>query len=163
MRVPGIGSPRRVLEAALAVIGQAGLCVQAVAPTIDSAAIGPSLRRYANTAIVVESELRPPDLLALLQEIECHFGRTRAQRRGQRWRARALDLDIVLWSGGVWDSSDLTIPHREMRERGFVLSPAAAIARRWRDPVTGLSLGHLRARLKRSERAQKKAPNRTRG
>jgi len=163
MRVPGIGSPRLALEAALVALEQAGLCIQAVAPTIDSAAIGPSLRRYANTAIVVESELPPPGLLALLQEIECRFGRTRAQRRGQRWRARALDLDIILWSGGAWESPDLTIPHREMRERGFVLSPAATIARQWRDPVTGLSLGHLYVRLKRSERPQKKAPNRTRG
>jgi len=163
MRVPGVGSPRRVLEAALVAVEQAGLYVEAVAPTMDSAAIGPSLRRYANTAIVAESRLSPPDLLALLQEIEFHFGRTRAQRRGQRWRARALDLDIILWSGGVWESRDLTIPHREMREREFVLSPAVAIARRWRDPVTGLSLGQLYARLKRSERDQKKAPNRTRG
>ena len=88
-------------------------------------------------------------MLAALQALEHRFGRTRAQRRGQRWRARALDLDIILWSGGASHSRDLTIPHREMRGRDFVLRPAVAIARDWRDPVSGLSLAQLAARLSR--------------
>lgn len=146
-RVPGIGCPRRVVAAAFHALAEHGLTLHARGPIIDSAPIGPSLRRYANSACVVESDLAPPDLLTLLQAIERRFGRTRAQRRGQRWRARALDLDIVLWSGGVWVSPTLVIPHREMRGRDFVLGPASAIAGRWRDPVTGLSLAHLRARL----------------
>ena len=123
--------------------------VLAVAPVMNSPAIGPSLRRYANSAAVVETDLAPPVMLAHLQTIEQRFGRTRAQRRGQRWRARALDLDIILWSGGVWSSPDLIVPHREMRGRDFVLQPASAIARDWRDPVTGLKLAHLTARLMR--------------
>lgn len=150
MRVPGVGAPRAVLSAAVGELEREGLRVLAVAPAIDSAALGPSLRRYANNAVMVESELGPPGLLGLLQTIEHRFGRTRAQRRGQRWRARALDIDIILWSGGKWDSQTLQIPHREMRSRGFVLGPATTIARGWRDPVTGLTLGQLHARLKRA-------------
>ncbi|NQX94026.1 MAG: 2-amino-4-hydroxy-6-hydroxymethyldihydropteridine diphosphokinase [Erythrobacter sp.] len=159
MHVPGMGAPRRVLAQAVRDLEENAGSVLAVSPVIDSAPIGPSLRRYANGALVLESELSPPNLLATLQLIEHCHGRRRAQRRGQRWRARALDLDIILWSGGVWASQELTIPHREMRERGFVLRPAAAIARGWRDPVTGHSLGQLSARLIRSRRARKKAPN----
>jgi 2-amino-4-hydroxy-6-hydroxymethyldihydropteridine diphosphokinase len=82
-----------------------------------------------------------------LQSIEARFGR---RRRGQRWRARVLDLDIVLWSGGAWASPGLIVPHVAFRERLFVLGPAAKIAGDWRDPVTGLSLRQLLARLKRS-------------
>lgn len=152
-RVPGIGDPRRVVAAALEALNTQGMALLASGPIIDSTPIGPSLRRYANSACVVESELLPPELLSRLHSIEQRFGRTRAQRRGQRWRARALDLDIILWSGGVWASQGLTIPHREMRGRDFVLDPASAIAGRWRDPVTGLSLTHLRARLARGQRA----------
>lgn len=153
MRVAGMGSPRLVLEHAFSALEeQAGLTLAARAPIVESAPLGPSLRRYANSAALIECDLAPPDLLALLQEVERRFGRTRAQRRGRRWRARALDLDIILWSAGVWASPSLTIPHREMRERPFVLGPAKAIAGEWRDPVTGLSLKQLDARLARKRR-----------
>ena len=160
MRVPEIGSPRHVLAAAVAALEEAGLRVLSVSPTLESAPIGPSLRRYANGVAVIETQLKPLELLAVLQTLEARFGRSRAQRRGQRWKARALDLDIILWSGGVWSDPTLTIPHREMRARDFVLSPALTLARDWRDPVTGLTLSHLHARLKK---AKKKALNRTRG
>ncbi|MEM1196464.1 MAG: 2-amino-4-hydroxy-6-hydroxymethyldihydropteridine diphosphokinase [Pseudomonadota bacterium] len=151
MRVVGVGPPRQVLASAFRALEQAGLTLKAVAPTMESAPVGPSLRRYANSAALIECDLAPPGLLALLQRIERDFGRTRAQRRGQRWRARALDLDIILWSAGVWTSSSLIIPHREMRKRAFVLGPATAIAAPWRDPVTGLSLKQLNARLARKK------------
>ncbi|MEL6738190.1 MAG: 2-amino-4-hydroxy-6-hydroxymethyldihydropteridine diphosphokinase [Pseudomonadota bacterium] len=155
-RVPGIGDPRRVVAAAFEALEAHGAKLLACGAIIDSAPIGPSLRRYANSACVVESALSPPELLRRLQSLEHQFGRTRNQRRGQRWRARALDLDIILWSGGVWASPDLTIPHREMRGRDFVLGPASAIAGHWRDPVSGLSLAHLRARLSRKQRGPQK-------
>jgi len=155
MRVPGIGAPRRVLSAALDALVDQEVEICACAPIFDSDPVGPSLRIYANSAALIKSHLPPPDLLTLLQSIEHQFGRTHSQRRGQRWRSRALDLDIVLWSAGVWHSPTLTIPHREMRQRDFVLRPASAIARNWRDPVSGLTLGHLYARLSR----KRKAPN----
>lgn len=150
MRVPGIGAPRRVLAAALEALEAEGLRVNAIAPVIESVAMGPSLRRYANSAALVEAAMSPRQLLAILQRVELEFGRTRSQRRGQRWRARALDLDIILWSGGVWADRALTIPHREMRRRGFVLGPAKAIAGEWRDPVTNLTLNQLDHRLCRA-------------
>ncbi len=152
MRVPNIGGPRRVLEAALRALDGNATSVLAASPTIDSAPLGPSLRRYANAAAVIETPLAPPALLETLHEIERKFGRGRDQRRGQRWRARALDLDIVLWSGGVWDENALTIPHREFRSRDFVLEPACTIAANWRDPVEGLSLTHLSARLRKTKK-----------
>ena len=139
MRVPGVGSPRQVIGAALAALEAEGLALEAVSPVVDSAALGSSLRRYANSAAVIATELDPLRLLALLQHIERAFGR---KRRGRKWRSRPLDLDIVLWSGGVWTSGALTIPHREFRHRAFVLGPAAAIAPDWRDPLTGLTLRH---------------------
>ena len=144
MRVPGVGAPRRVIAAALASLEAQALRVEAISPVIVSAPLGPSRRRYANAAGVVATGLAPPELLALLQRVERAFGR---RRRGRRWRARPLDLDIVLWSGGAWLGPALAIPHPAFRSRAFVLGPAAAIAPAWRDPATGLALAHLRARL----------------
>ena len=141
------GRPERVLRAALAALEQAGLQVEAAAPVIASAPIGPSLRRYANSAALVRTALAPPELLAVLKRIERAFGR---RRRGQRWGARVLDLDIVLWEGGIWASPGLSVPHAPFRLRDFVLGPASAIAPGWRDPHTGLTIRQLHARLTRA-------------
>ena len=117
--------------------------VTARSAILASAPMGAAQRRFANAAAVLESEYDPPALLAALKRMEREFGR----RRGRRWGDRVLDLDIVLWSGGRWRSEGLTIPHPEFRRRTFVLAPASAIAPGWRDPVSGLTLAQIKARL----------------
>ncbi len=140
------GSSPQVLRAALAAMAEAGLTVESAAPIMASAPVGPSLRRYANSAALITTDLAPDELLDALKDIERRFGR---RPRGQRWSARVLDLDLVLWSGGTWSSPDLTVPHAAFRERDFVLTPALALVPDWRDPVTNLSLRQLKARLTR--------------
>jgi 2-amino-4-hydroxy-6-hydroxymethyldihydropteridine diphosphokinase len=140
------GSPRRVLAAALERLETEGVHVVAAAPAIETAPVGPSIRRYANSAAVVETALDPETLLALLKRIERDFGR---RPGGQRWRARVLDLDLVLWSGGAYAGAALTIPHPLFRTRSFVLNPALTVAAGWRDPLTGLTVRQLHARLTR--------------
>jgi 2-amino-4-hydroxy-6-hydroxymethyldihydropteridine diphosphokinase len=140
-RHPRHGAPAQVLTAAMALFDPlAGSAI------ITSRPLGPSQRSYANAAILIESDLPPPALLARLKSIERHFGR---RRRGQRWAARVLDLDIILWSGGIWADQALTIPHPAYRQRRFVIRPVCQIAPLWRDPLTGFSLLQQKARLDR--------------
>ena len=146
------GAPGRVLAAALDALAAQGLVVVAAAPVMQSAPLGPSRRRYANGAALIESDLDPEELLSLLKSTERQFGR---RSGGQRWASRVLDLDIVLWSGGAWSSPDLTVPHKSFRQRDFVLRPARALAPLWRDPITGLSLNHLHARLTQPRRLRR--------
>lgn len=136
------GNPRNVIAAATASLGDG---VVAAAKTIETLAIGYSKRRYANAALILASRLDPPQLLAELKRIERRFGR----RRGRRWSARTLDLDIILWSGGIWAGPGLSIPHPGFRSRRFVLAPLSQIAADWRDPATKLAVRHLAARLDR--------------
>ena len=150
--MPGVGGPRAVVDTAIHIVGETLGDLRARSPIIDSAPVGPSQRRYANAAMVLETHLPPPAMLACLQEVEAAFGR---ERRGQRWRARSLDLDIVLWNGGPFHAPGLSIPHPLFRERDFVLGPAAAAAPDWRDPQTGLSMKHLFARLTRHRPARR--------
>jgi 2-amino-4-hydroxy-6-hydroxymethyldihydropteridine diphosphokinase len=136
------------LAQAIAALETGEIDVYAHSAIIESAPLGPSQRRYANAAAILATLLSPPELLDRLQAIEAHFGRV---RRGQRWRARTLDLDIILWSGGIWSESGLPldIPHPAFRDRGFVLAPAAMIAPQWKDPVTGLDIRQLYSRFNR--------------
>ena len=107
--------------------------------------LGPGTRSYANAVVLIETDLDPPALLAHLKGIERAHGR----RRGRRWGDRPLDLDIIGWSGGIWVSRGLTIPHSAFRARRFVLAPLVEIAPDWRDPVTRLTARQLLARLDR--------------
>ena len=135
-----------MLATALERLETEGVKVVAAAPVLLTDPVGPSHRRYCNSAAVVESELEPPELLALCKRIEREFGR---RRGGQRWSTRVLDLDLILWSGGPYAEPGLIIPHPLFRTRDFVLIPAAHVAADWRDPVTGLSVRHLLARCGR--------------
>ena len=144
------GLPERVIGKALEKIDGKQVRLLAQSPIIRSRPVGPSQRMFANAAAIVETRLDPPELLARLKRIERKLGR---RKGGLRWRARVIDLDIALWSGGLWASAGLTIPHIEFRSRGFVLTPLSTLVPDWRDPVTGLTVRHLKARLDRKRPA----------
>ena len=129
------GAPEAAIAAAVARLGD----VVAVSRIMHSAPIGPSIRRFANAVATVATDETPPDLLARLKAIERSFGR----RRGRRWGARPIDLDIILWSGGIWSGPGLGVPHAAFRDRAFVLRPLADVAPGWRDPLTGRTIRQL--------------------
>ncbi len=135
------GRPRDVVQAAMEECAGLGT-ITARSPIISTKPIGPAQRRFANAALVLESEYDPSALLAGLKRTEHEFGR----RTGKVWGDRVLDLDIILWSGGRYSSKTLSIPHGEYRQRGFVLKPAVTIAGDWRDPRDGLRLRQMHAR-----------------
>lgn len=134
------GAPAATVRAAAAAIGAARLSRVRLTP-----ALGPAGRGFANAVALVESELDPPALLAVLKRIERDFGR----RAGRRWGPRILDLDIILWSEGPWASGGLVVPHPEFRRRRFVLEPLAELAPDWRDPIAGATVRQLLHRLGR--------------
>lgn len=138
-------TPDRLLEAAAELIGQSGH-VHAISPIFPTPPIGPSQRIYANGALLVESDLLPDAMLAHIHRLEHALGR----RRFRRWGARSIDIDIILWSGGRWDSRSLHIPHIAFHSRDFVLRPLKSVAAHWRDPVSGLRVRHLYARLQKA-------------
>ena len=129
-----------------ALLASLNICeIVAQSPIHTTAPLGPGTRTYANAVALIETELDPPALLAHLKSIEHAHGR----RRGRRWGDRPLDLDIIGWSGGLWASAGLNIPHPAFRQRRFVLAPLVQIAPGWRDPLTHLSARQLLARLDR--------------
>lgn len=90
--------------------------------TTDPATPGPD---YINAVAAIATSLEPLALLDDLQAIEQHQGRV---RDGQRWAARTLDLDILLYGDARTSEPRLTVPHPEITRRDFVLVPLAEIA-----------------------------------
>ena len=80
---------------------------------------GPEQPDYLNAVLIGESELSPTDLLSTMQEIELAAGRERIER----WGARTLDLDLIVYGDLVMETEFLTLPHPRAHERRFVLDP----------------------------------------
>ncbi len=105
----------------------------------QTAAVGPPQPDYINGCIVIETELEPQELLTLLLRIEDQFGRVRQER----WGARTLDLDLLLYGDRTLSTPHLELPHPRMTIRAFVLVPLAEIAPGWIDPISGRSIEQL--------------------
>lgn len=121
------GRPAGVVEAAIARL-EADFGLFDASSIIINPAIGGAGRDFANAVAIIESDLTPPELLSLLKRMERDFGR----RPGRRWGERVLDLDILAWDGGTWDSRSLTVPHQALADRPFAIGPLASIAPQWR-------------------------------
>jgi 2-amino-4-hydroxy-6-hydroxymethyldihydropteridine diphosphokinase len=78
---------------------------------------------FLNSALAVETGLEPMELLRALKEIERAMGRVTTVR----WGPRLIDLDILLYGDVDLDSDELTVPHRELWNRRFVLIPLSTI------------------------------------
>ena len=142
----GLGSnlaePEHQLKQALAAL--AGLPQSrliATAPLYRSAPMGPQDQPdYLNTVAALDTGLEPLQLLDALQAIEQRQGRV---RDGERWGARTLDLDLLLYGDRVIDTPRLQVPHPGLGQRNFVLYPLYDLAPQLRLP-DGRSVEQLR-------------------
>jgi 2-amino-4-hydroxy-6-hydroxymethyldihydropteridine diphosphokinase len=80
---------------------------------------------YMNAVAALQTELSPLELLDELQAIENKAGRV---RKDNRWGARILDLDILLFDNDIINHQRLTVPHYGLELREFVLLPLAEIS-----------------------------------
>jgi 2-amino-4-hydroxy-6-hydroxymethyldihydropteridine diphosphokinase len=80
---------------------------------------------YINAVIAIDTGLSALALLDALQVIENAAGRV---RKDNRWGARILDCDILLFGNEIIDNARLTVPHYGMKIREFVLLPLTDIA-----------------------------------
>ncbi len=104
---------------------------------------------FVNAIAIVETSLKPEDLLAHLLVIEAGFGRTREYRNAPR----TLDLDLIDYDGIV-SAGVPCLPHPRLESRAFVLRPLADVAPGWRHPASGLALGELIALLPEDQTAE---------
>ena len=78
--------------------------------------LGPTAQgAYLNQMVALETSLAPRELLTELHRIERDAGR----ERRERWGARTLDLDIVLFASRRVSEPGLTVPHPELPNRDF--------------------------------------------
>ncbi|ACH37636.1 2-amino-4-hydroxy-6-hydroxymethyldihydropteridine pyrophosphokinase [Citrifermentans bemidjiense Bem] len=107
---------------------------------------------FYNAVARIETTLSPFLLLDELKRVETEVFQ---RKPSERWGARSMDLDILLYGELVLDSDRLTIPHPRLAERRFALQPLADLAPDLVYPVTGKTVSQLLAALTATEKVVK--------
>jgi 2-amino-4-hydroxy-6-hydroxymethyldihydropteridine diphosphokinase len=84
----------------------------------------PGSPRFLNAVAVGYTSMKPPELLAALQELERRLGRVRGGRRNE---PRTIDLDLILHGATKMRSPALTLPHPRASQREFVMAPLRTV------------------------------------
>lgn len=138
-----LGEPLPMLRWARQEVGQLGTETGA-SRLYRTAPVGgpPGQPDYLNAALRLGTHLSPEELLTALHDLEARAGR----ERHERWEARVLDLDLILFGDLVSDTWPL-LPHPRAWERTFVLAPLADLNAQLRHPRTGETVADALAQV----------------
>ncbi|AMX06732.1 2-amino-4-hydroxy-6-hydroxymethyldihydropteridine diphosphokinase [Enterobacter asburiae] len=122
-----LASPLEQVNAAVQALGEIPQSkIVAVSSFYRTPPLGPQDQPdYLNAAVVLETALNAETLLDNTQRIELQQGRV---RKAERWGPRTLDLDIMLFGHETINTERLTVPHYDMKNRGFMLWPLFEVA-----------------------------------
>lgn len=142
-----LGQPLETLRWAVTEVARLGE-VRGVSGLYRTAPVGgpPGQPDYLNAALCLRTDLPPLELMSALHAAEARAGR---QRR-ERWEARVLDLDLIVYGDWVEAGPPLTLPHPRAWERAFVLAPLSDLNPGLASPQTGETVAHALARADRS-------------
>jgi 2-amino-4-hydroxy-6-hydroxymethyldihydropteridine diphosphokinase len=99
-----------------------GVAVEAVSSLYETEPVGEILDQpdFLNATARIRTELEPEDLLDVCKAIEAELGR---EFGGPRHGPRPIDVDLLLLGDIQMSTERLTLPHREVTSRRFVLAP----------------------------------------
>ncbi|WP_194774409.1 2-amino-4-hydroxy-6-hydroxymethyldihydropteridine diphosphokinase [Pararhodonellum marinum] len=100
---------------------------------------GQSEGLFLNQAILVRTTFSADQVLEIIQKIEKEMGR----KRVLRWGNRTMDIDIIFFGQEIINDPHLTIPHKSMAERRFVLEPLCDLIPDFVHPILGLKVSAL--------------------
>ncbi|MDR2676748.1 MAG: 2-amino-4-hydroxy-6-hydroxymethyldihydropteridine diphosphokinase [Endomicrobium sp.] len=129
-----IGNRRDNIISALLIIRSSGfICIKKVSSFYITSPVGRLHQRYFYNAVVeVQTTLNPKELLSFVKYVENTMGRINTT---VRWGPRIIDVDILFFGDQIVNSYSLTIPHKEVQNRLFVLIPLCEIAWSLKHPV----------------------------
>jgi 2-amino-4-hydroxy-6-hydroxymethyldihydropteridine diphosphokinase len=126
-----VGDRRMHLQATVESLWAHDVVVLASSSVYETEPVGEVLdqRPFYNACLRIETALGPEALLDACKAVERAFGRTQAGEDGYvRHGPRPIDVDVLLLDELTYSSERLTLPHREVTTRRFVLVPLLELA-----------------------------------
>jgi 2-amino-4-hydroxy-6-hydroxymethyldihydropteridine diphosphokinase len=111
-----------------------------VSSIYESEAVGFKGNVFYNLIVAFDSNLDVKIIAKQLRKIELAHGRT---RNSQKFSARTLDLDLILYGDLVTHEGHLQIPRDEIECYAFVLEPLAEIAANLQHPISKKTYAYL--------------------
>lgn len=124
-----------------------------VSSIYESEAVGFIGDSFHNLIVGFDSDLDVKTLAKHLRQIELDNGRS---RESQKFSARTLDLDLILYGDLIISDGRLQIPRDEIERYAFVLEPLAEIAPNEKHPITGKTYAELWQTFDKSQVKQRK-------
>ena len=94
---------------------------------------------FLNQVLLLETDVKPFDLLDIILNIEKEMGRVRIEK----WGERIIDIDILFYNDNIIETNNLCIPHPYISKRRFVLSPLDEIAKNYIHPILQKTINKL--------------------
>ena len=94
---------------------------------------------FLNMALCTVTDKSPEEVFTLTKDIETSIGGVKETR----WGPRSIDIDILYCDDLILQTETLTIPHKELYNRNFVLIPLMEIAGDFIDPVMKISVEEI--------------------
>lgn len=104
-----------------------------------------TVSKFYNACVLVETFLEPIALLDILENIEEALGRKKEDKG--KYVDRIIDLDILFFDDLIINNERLTIPHRFIGQREFVLLPLIDIASEFIHPEAEKSISEIYSKL----------------
>ena len=108
--------------------------------------------KFINVVILVRTNLPPVDLMSLLVFIEKKLERKRIKKNDPR----TCDIDIIDYNSQIlnlkYNNIDITVPHKELTSRNFVLFPLQEISPMWKHPKTKETINNLIRKLNEEDK-----------
>ena len=117
-----VGDAAGHLRAAIELLEAEGVEIEAVSSTYVTEPVGEILDQpdFLNAAARIRTALEPEELLDACKRVEAERGRS---FDAPRHSPRPLDVDLLLLGDLELTTDRLTLPHREVTTRRFVLVP----------------------------------------
>ena len=97
-----------------------------ISPVYETKSWGFDSEDFLNCCVCLTTELTLENLLTELQKIEITLGRVK--KTTNTYEARCIDIDILFYNDVVLETTMLTVPHKSIQDRNFVLTPLNDIA-----------------------------------
>lgn len=128
-----IGDRLNALYKAIALLEAYPISIKSLSKVYETPAWGFKSDPFYNACVIIETKLKPKDLLEVLLKVEKTMGRFPSKGKG--YSSRIIDLDLLFYKNKNIFSAELKVPHPKLHKRNFVLAPLFEIAPKFVHPI----------------------------